>query len=195
MCQHCILGVGQHRHDVMPPQVSKVKAQMKDPRFNFEGLLGISTAAAGLFKWVAAMVNYHAVAKTVEPKRKKVAEAEKALRVASTDLAQTQAAVVRLSAELESLNKSLAEKSAEQAELTARAALMERRLAAASKLIQGLASERERWARDMQALDDRQVPHWHRCSACQAARAQAILSRAGTGHRQCKGRKRAQSFA
>lgn len=139
-------------------QVAKVKAQMKDPRFNVEGLLGISTAAAGLFKWVAAMVNYHAVAKTVEPKRKKVAEAEKALRAASKDLAQTQADIARLSAELEALNVSLAAKSAEQAELIAKADLMERRLAAASKLIEGLASERERWTRDMQTLDDKKVP-------------------------------------
>jgi len=35
-----------------------------------------------LLKWVLAMVNYNNVAKTVEPKRKKVAEAEKNLRIA-----------------------------------------------------------------------------------------------------------------
>ena len=72
-------------------QVSRVKVHFKDARFSYEGLLSISRAGAGLFKWVAAMVNYHAVAKTVEPKRKKVAEAEKSLRAASKDLVQTQA--------------------------------------------------------------------------------------------------------
>ena len=49
----------------------------------------MSTAGAGLLKWVLAMVNYNNVAKTVEPKRKKVAEAEKSLRLAQKDLALT----------------------------------------------------------------------------------------------------------
>ena len=141
-------------------QVGKVKSNFKDSRFNYESLLSISRAGAGLFKWVAAMVNYHAVAKTVEPKRKKVAEAEKSLRTAAKDLAQTQEDVVRLNNELAALNKSFQEKSAEQQDLKAKAELMERRLAAASKLIDGLASERTRWTADMQSLDDKQV-----CSA------------------------------
>jgi dynein heavy chain, axonemal len=138
-------------------QVSKVRVHMKDARFNFESLLGISRAGAGLFKWVAAMVNYYAVAKTVEPKRKKVSEAEKSLRAASKDLIATQEAVARLSGELEALNKSFSEKSAEQQDLREKAEVMERRLAAASKLIDGLSSERERWTRDMQSLDERQA--------------------------------------
>jgi hypothetical protein len=51
----------------------QVKVNFKDGRFNYESLLSISKAGAGLFKSVNAVVNYHAVAKTVEPKRKKVA--------------------------------------------------------------------------------------------------------------------------
>lgn len=137
--------------------MSKVKANFKDSRFSYEGLISISRAGAGLFKWVAAMVNYHAVAKTVEPKRKKVAEAEKSLRIASKDLAKTQEDVARLNAELESLNKSFLEKSTEQQELKEKADLMERRLTAASKLIDGLSSERSRWTADMQTLDEKKV--------------------------------------
>lgn len=139
------------------PQVNKVKAYFKDSKFNYEGLLGISRAGAGLFKWVNAMVNYHAVAKTVEPKRKKVAEAERNLRTASKDLARTQAEVVELNDELFSLNKSFTEKSMEQQDLKDKAELMERRLAAASKLIIGLSSEQSRWSKDMENLAVRQV--------------------------------------
>jgi dynein heavy chain len=62
--------------------VKKVKEYMKGPSFTYESLRGISTAGAGLLKWVLAMMNYNNVAKTVEPKRKKVAEAEKNLRIA-----------------------------------------------------------------------------------------------------------------
>lgn len=134
-----------------------MKAYFKDSKFNFEGLLGISKAGAGLFKWVNAMVNYHAVAKTVEPKRKKVAEAEKNLRTASKDLARTQTEVAELNDVLYSLNKSFTEKSAEQQELKEKAELMERRLTAASKLIIGLSSEQNRWANDMDNLAARKV--------------------------------------
>ena len=63
-------------------QIKKVKEYMKGPNFTYESLRNISVAGAGLLKWVLAMVNYNNVAKTVEPKRKKVAEAEKNLRMA-----------------------------------------------------------------------------------------------------------------
>lgn len=53
-------------------QVKKVKDYMKDPQFTYDSLRTISIAGAGLLKWVLAMVNYNNVAKTVEPKRKKV---------------------------------------------------------------------------------------------------------------------------
>ena len=134
-----------------------MKAYFKDSKFNYDGLLGISKAGAGLFKWVNAMVNYHAVAKTVEPKRKKVAEAEKNLRTASIDLARTQDEVSSLNEELSILNKSFLEKSSEQQELKEKAEVMERRLSAASKLIVGLSSEQIRWSKDMEMLSARQV--------------------------------------
>jgi dynein heavy chain, axonemal len=137
--------------------VNKVKVCFKDSKFNYEALLGISKAGAGLFKWVNAMVNYHAVAKTVEPKRKKVAEAEKSLRLASKDLIKTQEDVAQLNAELSILNKNFREKSTEQHDLKEKADLMERRLTAASKLIVGLSSEQSRWTKDMQMLDARKV--------------------------------------
>lgn len=137
--------------------MNKVKAYFKDSKFHYEGLLSISKAGAGLFKWVNAMVNYHAVAKTVEPKRKKVAEAEKNLRTASKDLAKTQAEVARLNEELSKLNHSFTEKSTEQQELQDKAELMERRLTAASKLIIGLSSEQSRWSKDMEQLATRKV--------------------------------------
>ena len=48
--------------------------------------MNVKYLGAGLLKWVLAMVNYYNVARTVEPKRKKVAEAEKSLRTAQREL-------------------------------------------------------------------------------------------------------------
>lgn len=46
------------------------------------------------------MVNYNNVAKTVEPKRKKVADSEKNLRMAQKDLIKTKDEVQRLNTQL-----------------------------------------------------------------------------------------------
>lgn len=69
---------------------------------------------AGLLKWVLAMVNYYNVAKGVEPKRKKVAEAEKNLRLAQKDLADTKDQLAALNAQLTSLRSQFADKTSEQ---------------------------------------------------------------------------------
>eukprot|EP00983_Pelagomonas_calceolata_P097729 1158274-Pelagomonas_calceolata.AAC.46 len=130
---------------------------MKGPSFTYESLKSISTAGAGLLKWVLAMVNYNNVAKTVEPKRKKVAEAEKNLRIAQKDLTNTKQQLHELNTQLSTLRAQFEEKTAEQQDLKAKADLMERRLTAASRLIAGLGSERSRWNSDIEELERRKV--------------------------------------
>lgn len=60
------------------------------------------------------MVNYYNVAKGVEPKRKKVAEAEKNLRLAQKDLAQTKDQLAALNSQLADLRTQFANKTTEQ---------------------------------------------------------------------------------
>jgi dynein heavy chain len=67
-----------------------------------------------LLKWVLAMVNYYNVAKGVEPKRKKVAEAEKNLRLAQRDLAHTKGQLAALNQQLAELRQQFADKTTEQ---------------------------------------------------------------------------------
>ncbi|MEW5308429.1 MAG: hypothetical protein WDW38_000392 [Sanguina aurantia] len=136
-------------------QVRKVKEYMKDAQFTFEFVLNISKAGAGLLKWVLAMVNYNNVARTVEPKRKKVADSERNLRVAHKDLTLTKGALDALNKQLALLRKQFEAKTTEQQELKAKADLMERRLVSASRLIAGLGSERLRWGSEIQELDSR----------------------------------------
>jgi Microtubule-binding stalk of dynein motor len=74
-------------------QVRRVKEYMRDAKFTVADLRTISLAAAGLLKWVFAMVNYAEVLREVEPKRSKVANAERSLRIAQRDLAETKVSV------------------------------------------------------------------------------------------------------
>merc|ERR1719453_1142948 len=76
-------------------QVKQVKAYFK-AEFTPDAVQSISSAGAGLLKWVYAIVNYFGVAKTVNPKRQAVAHAEKSLRQSSKDLAKIQAEVSQL---------------------------------------------------------------------------------------------------
>ncbi|KAK3269901.1 Dynein heavy chain cytoplasmic, partial [Cymbomonas tetramitiformis] len=134
-------------------QVRQVKEYMKDPKFSPEELNNISSAGAGLLKWVYAMVNYNSVAKEVNPKRRAVAEAERMLRTAEKDLAKVKSEVASLAKQLQELQEQFETKSAEQQDLKEKADLMEKRLNAASRLIAGLGSERARWTADMSELE------------------------------------------
>jgi len=60
------------------------------------------------------MVNYYNVAKGVEPKRKKVAESEKNLRLAQKDLAETKDQLAALNKQLAELRTQFANKTTEQ---------------------------------------------------------------------------------
>ena len=94
-------------------QAKQVKEYMKDPKFTVEAVKGISTAGVGLLKWVMAMMNYYNVARTVNPKRQKVADSEKQLRMATKELAQIKEQVASLNEQLATLNSLFAEKTGE----------------------------------------------------------------------------------
>ena len=135
-------------------QVKQVKAYMSNTAFTPDQVSSISSAGAGLLKWVFAIVNYYAVAKTVNPKRQAVAQGEKALRAAQKELTRIQEEVKQLSAQLLDLKDKFEKGSAEERELSEKATLMATRLAAASKLITGLGAERTRWTADMETLNE-----------------------------------------
>jgi hypothetical protein len=62
------------------------------------------------------------------------------------------AEVVALTGQLRQLREQFERKTGEALELRQRADLMERRLAAASRLLEGLGSERVRWTADFQVI-------------------------------------------
>ena len=134
-------------------QVRSVLSYMKNEKFNPDEVMQISTAGAGLLKWVYAMINYNSVAKEVNPKRQKVNEAEKSLRMATKELTKIKQEVGKLNEQLQELSSQFEEKTAEQQQLKEKADTMERRLEAASRLIAGLGSERSRWTSEMAELD------------------------------------------
>ena len=136
-------------------QMKAIREYTKDSKFKPDEVMKISTAGAGLLKWVFAMINYNKVARMVNPKRAAVANAEKTLKIKERELVETKAELKSLQNELKQLSTQFEEKSARQQDLKESAELMANRLAAAERLISGLSSEKVRWTNEMQELNSR----------------------------------------
>lgn len=136
-------------------QMKAIREYTKDSKFKPDEVMKISTAGAGLLKWVFAMINYNKVARMVNPKRAAVANAEKTLKIKERELVETKAELKSLQIELKQLSTQFEEKSARQQDLKESAELMANRLAAAERLISGLSSEKVRWTNEMQELNSR----------------------------------------
>lgn len=115
-----------------------------------------SKAGAGLFQWVDALRHYYEVARNVKPLRDKVRAMEQQQAISQTELANIQEQLEQLTIEISELNTAYRTNAQDLASLQEQAALMERRLTAASRLIAGLSSERKRWAEDIESLATQQ---------------------------------------
>lgn len=119
-----------------------------------ENMATKSKAGAGLLTWVLAILRYYEVAKDVEPLREKVKAMEKAQANTEKELLELQEAQSQLNEELKKLNLGYKNANKELDDLQYQAATLEKRLDAASKLINGLTGERTRWGLDIKELTE-----------------------------------------
>ncbi|XP_035829687.1 dynein heavy chain 10, axonemal isoform X2 [Aplysia californica] len=138
-------------------QTNTVKSLLKDIDMSPDQMKVISRAGAGLLKFVEAVMGYCAVAREIKPKREKVAKLERNFHQAKRDLDKVTKEVNALEAELQELNRKYEEAMAEKQALEEEARIMERRLIAADKLINGLGSENIRWTKDLEDLKQKRI--------------------------------------
>ncbi|KAI8847268.1 dynein heavy chain and region D6 of dynein motor-domain-containing protein [Chytridium lagenaria] len=138
-------------------QIKSVKGILREMDVSVSRMLEISSAGAGLLKFVLAVVGYCNVAKQIQPKRQAVAALEKNLALSKNEFEKITKELTRLNEELTNLQQNFHQAKAEQLELKQMAEIMERRLQAADKLISGLGSERTRWAKDLELLKEQRV--------------------------------------
>ncbi|CDJ35101.1 uncharacterized protein EMH_0023860 [Eimeria mitis] len=144
------------KDNISDRQVKKLMEYFnKDPdSFTSEKMAKISKAGNGLLTWVKAMIQYHEVAKGVEPKRRLVAELQQKQDEAEANLTKIREELRLLEEQLATLMTQQKEQTDTLREVEAEAKVMERRLQAACKLIEGLESERRRWTEDHEACSD-----------------------------------------
>ncbi|CDJ47273.1 Axonemal 1-beta dynein heavy chain dynein heavy chain, related [Eimeria brunetti] len=144
------------KDNISDRQVKKLMEYFnKDPdSFTSEKMAKISKAGNGLLTWVKAMIQYHEVARGVEPKRRLVAELQQKQDEAEVNLTKIREELRLLEEQLATLMTEQKEQTDTLREVEAEAKVMERRLQAACKLIDGLESERRRWTEDHEACSD-----------------------------------------
>ena len=125
--------------------MKKVMKYFNDERFMPETVKSQSSAAMCLCMWVRAMVTYDKVAKNIEPKKAKLAEAEAKLKVTMDELKIKKDQLQEVLDNVASLQKLLKETEDKKAELEAQADKAKQQLVRAGKLIGGLGGEKVRW--------------------------------------------------
>jgi dynein heavy chain len=140
------------KDNISDSAVRAIKKFTANPKFEPSALVSISTAGAGLLKWVFAMLKYNTVAKEIEPMRNAVKKAEMDLAKSQKSLAKTKQELVELKKFLEKLAIDLQAATVEKEALKNKADTMARQLAAAQKLLDGLAGEKVRWKEEMDLL-------------------------------------------
>jgi dynein heavy chain, axonemal len=133
------------KDNIDPAIIRKLAKYVKDPEFEPDTVAKTSSAAKSLCMWARAMHKYDSVAKTIEPKKQKLAEAEHELSTAQAILMEKRTALAAILARVAELKRSYEESVAKKEELEATSHATQLRLDRARKLTEGLGSESERW--------------------------------------------------
>jgi len=133
------------KDNIKPKIIKKLKKFMDNPDFTAEKVGKVSSAAKCFCMWVRAMYIYDKVAKTVEPKKIALAEAEAKLKGVMDELSVKREALSSVLAKVAELKALLQSTEAKKQELEDQAAKTVTQLQRAEQLLGGLSGEKGRW--------------------------------------------------
>ncbi|CAH8871669.1 unnamed protein product [Trichobilharzia szidati] len=133
------------KDEITDGQLKKLKKYIDNPEFTPEIVEKTSKACKSMCMWVRALNLYAHVFRTVEPKRKRLEEANAELDNVMRKLQEKQAELVKVERKIASLQAEYDESVAEKKKLEHRLALTSARLKRAGKLTSALADEQDRW--------------------------------------------------
>ncbi|KAJ1498283.1 Dynein heavy chain 6, axonemal [Coelomomyces lativittatus] len=119
----------------------KLKKYLENPLFTPDAVEKVSKAARSMAMWVIAMDIYSRVNKEVEPKRKRLAEAQTSLDATQAKLAEKTKQLKEVEDQLQKLKEKYEESIFSKRELTDKMEQTTKRLERASKLTTALADE------------------------------------------------------
>ncbi|RLN89500.1 hypothetical protein BBJ28_00002039 [Nothophytophthora sp. Chile5] len=141
------------KENIPPEVVARVEPLIQeDPNFNYEKMKSKSLAAANLCVWVVNIISFHQVFVRVKPLMDTLEEARRTKAEADSELAAVQKLVAEVESQLNALQASFRGATNEKAKVEAEAQACQERLSLAERLVNGLASENERWSREIDVL-------------------------------------------
>ena len=138
--------------DIMESQISLALPMLDDPDFTVEKMSSKSAAAANLCNWVVNIVKFNRIYVKVKPLMESLEAARAAKAAAEASLAKAKGIVADVDAKLHALGEKLQDATNEKAEVEAEAERGLNRLGLAERLVNGLASENERWGKEIDHL-------------------------------------------
>ncbi|KAG2382028.1 hypothetical protein C9374_005820 [Naegleria lovaniensis] len=128
----------------------------------------VSSTLAEIVKWVNSMREYYQAMRVVKPIRKKKEEAEKKLASFTEQLSTIKSKLEQLKQDIAEYKVKYQSGQEEEKNLMEKKQNMEAKLIAANKLIEGLGSERERWAQQIHDLSEKKNRLIGDCLICSA---------------------------
>ncbi|ORX87336.1 hypothetical protein BCR32DRAFT_215454 [Anaeromyces robustus] len=132
----------------------KLKKYIENPNFTPENVEKVSKACKSMCMWVIALDKYSHIFREVQPKRKRLEEAQEALKITQAKLAEKTAALKQVEDQLNELKQSYENSNAEKQELINKKEETTKRLDRANKLTLALADEQGRWIQSVESLNN-----------------------------------------
>ncbi|GIY63283.1 dynein heavy chain 3, axonemal [Caerostris darwini] len=134
------------KDNIPEPVIQKIRTKYTtNPEFDPAVIKKVSVACEGLCRWVRAMDVYNRVNKVVAPKKIKLKEATAEVAVQMKTLNEKKKALKAVTDKLQELNDTFTSKTKEKKDLEENLELCEQKKERATKMIEGLGGEKDRW--------------------------------------------------
>ncbi|CAK4109520.1 unnamed protein product [Aphanomyces euteiches] len=143
--------------DIPEADILRVEPMIADPEFTAEKMSSKSSAAANLCSWVVNIYTFNRIYVRVKPLMDSLESSRKKKEEAEETLARAMAQVAEVQRRLEVLEDTLRQATEEKLQVELMKQNCENRLVLAGKLVNGLASENERWGIEIGQLRNNAV--------------------------------------
>ncbi|KAI8850637.1 hypothetical protein BC829DRAFT_441991 [Chytridium lagenaria] len=146
----------EYDKDNIPESITKkLRKYAENPSFNQEAVEKVSKACKSMVMWVIAMDIYSRVFKEVQPKKKRLEEAQSSLELTRSKLAEKTAALQEVENQLDKLKQKYETSIKSKKTLAEKMEETTRRLSRASQLTLALADEQIRWTESIDGMNNR----------------------------------------
>ncbi|XP_035226897.1 dynein heavy chain 3, axonemal-like isoform X2 [Stegodyphus dumicola] len=141
------------KDNIPEPIIQRIRQKYcTNPDFDPAVIKKVSVACEGLCRWVRAMDVYNRVNKVVAPKKIKLKEATAEVAVQMKALNEKKKALKAVTDKLQELNDTFTSKTKEKKDLEENLELCEQKKERATKMIDGLGGEKDRWSAAAESL-------------------------------------------